>query len=46
MCFDNITPRDMVEKLNKNLYDINKGCSKADTIHTNGNQYGFGRALS
>ena len=46
MCHDNISQRDLVEKLNVNLYDINKGCSKADMIHKNGNQYGFGRALS
>ena len=45
MCHDNIAQRDFTEKLNINLYDINKGCSKADT-HSHGYQYGFGRALS
>ena len=46
MCHDNISKRDFTEKLNVNLYDINKGCSKSDTRHKNGYQYGFGRALS
>jgi hypothetical protein len=46
MCHDNISKRDFLEKMNINLYDINKGCPKSDTKHNNGNLYGFGRALS